>query len=669
MSISENTHPESRRTGRVLTSMSVVVTLLAGTVACSSSKPSSSTRTEATETSSLSATTDGSAPTTAVDATATTGQLAVAGNHDAVMSGFVAAGIVVTPNDTFLDDPTGIVYPQFQADSLAIAAENHIGVTGSWLRTNFALPDDVTPIDTLIFAWMLAGPSPAAEAARGLVGVTVDTDTSTLVLPWAVIAMFINDVIGGTVVIPTDGPSRQVHPQPSDATGHAGGRPVPAGHRSDTAGLGGLCEKAQAGYEKAANAVNQAIDDNAGLFDGLVKWVQGGIRVPGKGDEPFQFNPGKIISELGKKALRTVANGLAAVALVAQAFEQWIVIIQPDDAHLGTTVKAGESGTFIARLLLAGEDWPDYVKACAKFTGVTLPKITPVDSPVHWTPIGDVATLASTETAIVKDDLGYSSTVGFTALPDTVEGTEKRIDPFTVKAVVERTSKDAIEAVSKLILDVVLGALPDVVKSLIVGVVGDVGSKVIDVTDAENTSIQINVEHAIPDDSVPLTEPADGATTVPVTDPPEPFESCVGHVLTSHTVTSKAAGDGQSQVEFSGAAGVALILNPDGTGSYDFDPSTPSTGTIPDVGGGPAAISVKVNGRMTFSWTASGAKITTALTSGNITTDISVTIGGQTTQANSDSIPLYSDTDYVGGEPLTCNSGVVILPRTGQVYT
>ena len=639
--------------GAIAVTVTVALALAAGAVGCSSSQ--SRTTTSASDSSagstSLSDTTSDSTPSSTSRTDAPTLSPDV---RAGVLAGLSSAGIVVHADNDYGVPPRGIVYSQFQADALAAEVEAGGGVTGEWLRTNFALPDDVRPIDVIISTWLLVGTSPASESARGIVDTSsiVDPDTMVsdpagFVFPWAVLAMFTNDVAMSSASLPDAGPSRVVH---GDAP-----RTVPPAPPKPTSGaLASLCTAAQDEYNAASKAVSDAIA-GAPFLGELAEWVGGAVRFPGKNGPSPLGTAVKALSDFAKKALSIVANGIAAASQIADALQAWQVIVIPDNATVQNNVRAGQTGTFNARLLTITQDWPDYVKACAQLAGVELPNITPSGSPVKWAvATGAHATIDNAETVIAEDEYGYSSTVGFTVLADPPDATEEHTELFSVMATVVRSSKEALQSIVKVLIDAVLAPVPQLVRDLIAGVVASAGSQLIIVKDAINTSQVIGVKYKTTSepsttDSTPHSDPLQTTTTT------DPLAGCIDAALVSNATT----------VGLSVApSGMVLQLNSDGTGIFDFTNAQPSSSTSGDGG---TVVFVVFAGALNFTWTRTDQTFHGTLTSSTLTLKATVQTAGLTVDVPIDD-PGFLTFGGVSDEQLVCTGGVVTVSRTGQTF-
>lgn len=620
--------------------------------ACTSSSPTSTPTTSAT---SPSAPTSPATPPVSTDAAGESSPPR-SPTIDAVQAGFAAAGIDIVPDDAIVGNGKGLVFSEFQTRNLAAELDAGGGITGATLRTNLPTPDDVVPIDVIISTWLVAGTSPAAVSARSLVDVDLIIDPQGFTFPFAVISMFLNDIVLDTMtLLPSDaaageGPAREAHASPK-ATASANVAPS----RPNAVQL---CDAASEYFDSTIGAVSSALSSTPFLGE-LADWVGLGVRTPGKNEDTGTTY--KAISAKGRGILATIANALAVVALIDAAATPWNVIVDADPLIIanGAFGQQGLVGSFTATLVTYVEDWPGAFKSCANFANVTLPEITPRGSPVTWELQGSdgLVTVESQEDKL-NDDYPFAADLTYRTMVDPEDATGDAVPaPFTAKATVVRSSKEAIKAVIDFILDTLVASLPGVVKDLISSVVADAGSHVITLTNPENQSPLVQVMRRTPesttttDSSVPN---ADDSTTTT-----DPLNGCIGSQLVSNSVNY--AGN-------IAPAGVLLMLNPDGTGVFDFGSAGQSVSTNPDPAGGVSTTVVDFGGTITFTWTKNGPSLTTTIVANNLTVNAVVTLGSGFV-VNLDDLDVTGFTAGAVPEQIVCADGALTIVRTNQTFS
>ncbi|MCU1393520.1 MAG: hypothetical protein JWM34_1948 [Ilumatobacteraceae bacterium] len=600
-----------------------VLTATTMVAACSSSSNSSSPSGSPASTVASTASTpstDAVATTTATDPTSTVVTKSGVDPVAALQAGGVP---VLAVGATIPSDSGPIAASDFQAAAWARQDVDGGGVTGATLRAEYPTGTGQVPLDALVAAWLVKGQSVAATQARTLVDATTITDPATVTYPWAVLALFVNDIIHSGGTIEGFGPSRSVH-QPTLAA-----RPSRDGANAcDT--LGSL-------YNQTIGQITAWFTVDAS--DGLI------VSVAKAAASLFADVLGDIVSAALAPILAPLKTAIAALGTataIANAVVPWTPSLHsvpadnsfgiPPDTHTGTLVFDEQDP--------AGFDWPGVVKSCAALIPVELPPVNPVGTPVTWSdPDPSIATEVSKDAMLTGTADAPTASLIYRVAdqdPDLANG-PVLTTTLTMTASVDRDRTKAIEPLLQSVISHALSVLPDAVASLLAGVGSDLINGVIDASDPPG---QVSVDVTYQDGAAPTT------TTEPATTTTMPASNCVDETFLSDVTTYAPTNETLP-------AGLTVVLHADGTGLLD------ATGSgLYTFNGGTGTLS----GQIHFSWTAdaSGQNIVGNKPYGGISLTIDVSGISETV-----ALPLSI---FQGTEGISCIGDVLTFTRTGQTY-
>lgn len=614
--------------GRRSRRLSTITALLAGTLllvaSCSDSTPHPTMATSGGP-SSGAPTSPAAAPprSTALPATSparstpstSSGRSAPAGTAalTVVTAALGAAGIDVVPDESPSHGRGTITITASQAAVWAEQLRTSTGLTGRELRERFPTGESAVPIDAMVAAWLTLSSGRPAQAARHLVDPSGIADPQDFRYPWAVLAMFVQDLTSTTPAPLSSAPSRLR---------------APGSAAFDPCGqLSGL-------YDAVIGQIT-AWFSTAGADSTIVSIATEAIGL-------FGSYLGKAISAALAPLLAPIKAAIGALGVataVAGALAPWTaeIVAEPTQAAFGITPAPGQTGRFELRVSTPLPDWPTGVRSCASLAGVELPPIHPAGSTVTWTfSGGQVATEQQHDSALADGPVA-------TAALDFVTGTETPeqaagsllIDPVMVAAEVLRDTS-ALSAVLNKLIGSALNALPDLIVVLLTGPVTDAMSGVLAASGPATVSDPVPVSHHL---APPISTPGPKPTAEE--------EGCIDVDLVSLAGPTTEGG-----MTVFMPAGALLRLNADHTGFIDFSRSSAYVGQ--DVSG-------TVRGIMTFHWTGGPKDFTSSAASGDLTATVKA--GGTT-----NTIDLPVDTMAQEGEHLRCTDGDLTFLRTGWVF-
>lgn len=541
-----------------------------------------------------------------------------------VFSALAAAGIDVVPDGAPRPGRGMLTATVSQAMVWADQWRRAAGLTGSELRARFPTGDAAVPLDALMAAWLTTSVGAAPDAARRLADPAAIEDPQDFRYPWAVVAMFVQDVTRA------DEPASS--PVPSG----------PSGFRATGGGGFDPCGALSGMYESVVDKITSWFS-TAGSDSKI-------IAIVGEAISLFGSFLGKAISTVLAPLLAPIKAAIGAVGLaasIAGALVPWTAQItaSPTDAAFGIEPAPGQQGRFVLQVSTPLPDWPVALKSCASLIGVDLPPIQPTGSAVTWTfSGGGVATEAHRDATLTGggDAAASLDFITGTETPEQAKGSVL-IDPVSVSAQVTRDTT-ALTAVLNKVIGSVLGSLPDLIALLVIDPATEALTSVLQLAGPEAKSGPVYVTHHLPPPDPQKDAPP---KDVPGEQPPSPpaDESCVGQELVSQL--NEAAG---MNTIMPGA--VVLWLDPDHTGYMDFDHSTDFFGDN---------VQGNVRGTMTFGWSGGPSVFHTSGASGNLVATIKAS-GVVST------IDLPVDSMIQNSESMVCTDGDITIQRTGWVF-
>jgi hypothetical protein len=502
------------------------------------------------------------ASTTSRAATASTADVTVAAevsppSADEVVAAFAAADVNVTSIDAPVAASGGVTLTDWQLGNLAGQASSAAaGLTGSQLREAFPVADNGVPIDAIVAAWLITVESASATAARSIMPVDVATitDPATVIYPWAVLVLFVHDLMLSSPEAPAG----------SEPAGLRDG-PFPADPATAGSG-GGVCAALSDFYAGMTTAIVAALEDVPVLGTLAELAVQLFEQVLGTALAPL----------LAPIQLAIGALGVAAV--VAHIVDPWVFFIDKEPPLVidyGVAPNPGNPGSFTARIEGGAIlEWPAAIQACADLAGVQLPDLDPNGATVTWTTaFGPHVTVATQQDTIADNNGQLTATLDYvTAVEsaDTATG-EPASAPIQVTVKVVRPENQQLGAVVEQIVGDALSALPQPVADILASLAGSAIGSIVQFNDPSGKD-SITVRFHTPPPPTTTTPPPPPTTT--------PTPSCIGRLL-----------HGQSSI----LVGTTLEIRPDGTWTLDF------TGFQPQVSQG---VTVTLAGQMNGTWTA-----------------------------------------------------------------
>ena len=287
----------------------------------------------------------------------------------------------------------------WQADQMDVEIHNQAGVLGSDLDAAVPMPKGALPISYLIAGWLVAGSSPAAVAARTLMGKQDWVHAGKVVFPTVALTMFVADTVrhadGGD---PSASPSSQT-PAP--------GSPGPPGLRR--AAGAPLTETPCTTIANFANDVLSAVFGRLSLnVQDVTEWADNTFG-DGHGDSTagtfafFLATAWNVGVSLARQALETgigaitkpivaairlAIGALATITTLVSYLKKWSapVVAQPNPDQFAIGPEPDHTGRFTVQINRNAEidDWPKVLVDCAGAVDVTLPTLTKAGLPVHW---------------------------------------------------------------------------------------------------------------------------------------------------------------------------------------------------------------------------------------------------------------------------------------------
>lgn len=532
-----------------------------------------------------------------------------------LLTPLTSAGISVTSIDDPVPGP-GITFTDWQAANLIRQAEAHNGVTGLRLRTMLPFAEDIVPIDAIVGAWLITSTSAASDSARTMLPAEQIVDTATVVFPWAVLALFIQDLaFGGDAT--AGGPSRVTHSAPMDQP------------KFD------LCGSLLNLYTSTLNAIYDALGGRDSVWGKLAQYAIGALPIP------------KPVFHVPEKGGISVFAALGLLISVAGAINPWTLSVEaiPKTVAYGVEPAPGNDGILRGVIDPNGAtEWPESLKSCAALLGVDLPDIDPVASFIKWDlQFADHAHPRSEPTAVVENidgvfraDVPYLTSVE-SAEQATGTPTEVLIGGI---ATVQRPGGQTLQAVLKKIVDAALDS-SGTVGALVITFLADSLSELQELIDPIPDATFVTVTLHIPPPP-PATDPPPETAA-----PPDPTQGpCIGRDLFSTGAPGLPSG-------------ILLRLGADHSVLFDFN----SSSALRDSSSG-IQVSIQVAGTIKGTWEGTVEEIVSNHTDINI--GATTSIGGSISQLP----PEYFDSFGTTSETMTCTpDGSIVIQRTGQVYS
>ena len=365
----------------------------------------------------------------------------------------VASGIAIVPDE---NAPIGagsagpLVMTDVQARRLMADTSVAAGVLGSDLDTVAPVEAGVPPMSFVVAAWISQGTSPAASAARAIVGDEDWTQAPQDRFPWAVVAMFVNDVLShANDALPS---------APGSSVAIASSAVAPAGLKKHTESVGAGRPAVLAGPCSAVSGFLASVFDK--LFEAIkpppgsgtvvnVLALLGTIAI-GLAKNVVQG----LISVVTAPVLAAFKVGIAALGvatLVVSFFKDQTLTVTLDPVAKNTDVyrfavgaEAPVTGVFVAKGKELTSDWPPALVDCANATGETLPKLIEPGADATWTVSNDFGVIVPGPlTTKVGQDL--TARLEFTTGAESVEQAKGEVtfDPAVATVKVPRQAVDA----------------------------------------------------------------------------------------------------------------------------------------------------------------------------------------------------------------------------------
>jgi nitrate reductase NapAB chaperone NapD len=275
----------------------------------------------------------------------------------------------------------------YQVENMEREIEDGGGFIGGELDDLAGSPGGL-PFSYLIAGWISSAPTPAAEAAAGIMGVQPWDQAPSLVYPTAVLTLFIADAVASA-----DGPETTAM----------------ASARLASLAQGGICST-------LANWVNDALNSLFDLLkvhtddDGFLGWI---ATIWNAAVDLARAVVTGLVELLTAPIVAVIANALAVIGtlnMVASLLKPWSVKVTPSSTDTRFSVGAESD---IAEVFEAEVDtnidfsWPSYIEDCASVAGLDLPDPRSAKgSTVAWVTDGlpDLGAFTGTQTVIGEDN-------------------------------------------------------------------------------------------------------------------------------------------------------------------------------------------------------------------------------------------------------------------------
>ncbi|MCU1393732.1 MAG: hypothetical protein JWM34_2160 [Ilumatobacteraceae bacterium] len=589
----------TRRTVARRAAALLVVTSLAA--ACSSSSPGTSATSGSKATSTTTATAASTAATAASTATAATGSSAPATtgtpgppiDTGAVGKALLASGIGIVPIDALDTKPVGgpFVVTDFQAATWQAQVTNGGGELGTELRTLVNQAPDEVPVDFIVAEWLHEAKTPAAQLAVTMVPIAQLTDPGTFRYPWAVLALFLNDVANSG--------SAAGAGTPSTATAATSG-PARAAHSTSALPNDGVCGLLTSVYDDSVGAVITSLQGSdtylgqlaGSALDTFVGWLSAAV------------NTIPVV-----KAIKISIQMLLLVTSIGEAFQPWDLTMQavPEINTYGTGI--ANSGTVTVALARSvATEWPYTITDCARAFGLPpLPSLDPTTPPTpvemtmtasraDGTPPESSTTTSDTHLMKLLDGTYGASLIYQTGINPSPASDEAATELLTVDATVHQN----MDTIHKILQSLVQDAIQEVTKELtsLLPAGGDLLTKAVNYL--AGGAAQLISDELAPDSAAVATttvtvgyyKPKPPDTTAPAATPDTaaPEDQCATGTPLVIVPTSF--------VNPANESGITLSLSPNGTATLDWDNSAPLVD--------PSGDNIQLRGQQSGTWTNDG---------------------------------------------------------------
>jgi hypothetical protein len=364
-----------------------------------------------------------------------------------------------------VDEPGPLSVTGWQALTMQRQLNSGRGYVGRDLDAFTAEAAGEVPISVVVAAWVSGAQTPAAGAARELMGERDWANRALdIVYPDAVLALFANDLAGDPTAAPTDDSSGAA------AAPYLGGGlttqamllPAPAGICSDMVNLlsSSLDKVVQSLQVQVAEGAASVV---ASIWNTVVSIAATAAKI--------------AIGAFTSALLAPVTRAITLVAVLTEAatlLDPWTIGYQVAPAD---SLDPGTDASVTAHVNAALDfEWPADLKDCAStLTGVTLPDPgSAKDSAVTWNYQDPYITTALGTTDQVVNAAG-DAMLRFATLPqDPSELNGSPVAyPVYVSTHVERAE---VTKLTNLISDLLLGALPGPARAIVDGLLGPVTS-------------------------------------------------------------------------------------------------------------------------------------------------------------------------------------------------
>lgn len=537
-------------------------------------------------------------------------------DSDRTVHALAAAGVVVTGPDL---QPTAGAFSisPWQATIWAGQVTVGGGISGAALRERFPVPAGQVPVDALVATWLTRSITAAAAAARTLVPMSTLTDPDTFLYPWAVLAAFSNDIIGGGL-----------------RTGSIAQQPLGL-HLPGRALAGDLCSSAQELFDSTLTMIGSwfTVSPDDGMIVALAK----------EAVSAFGNVIKKIVGTVLAPVLAPLKAAVGAVAVataVAGAVVPWTatIVAEPDSTAFGIAPAPGDVGAFMLRVSTPLPQWPEAVLSCATLLGVDLPDPSPAGEKITWDFHGNgMATEQSHDDTLAKT--GANATGRFKYLTG-VETAQQatgplRLDSITANASVGRSNQQ-LAAVLTVLVDKALSALPGPIAALLGGTAAQKIAGLLFVSGPTATGPPVQIAHhdAPPHPTIAATTP-----TTPIA------QGCLDRVLT-------ATDDVSLSTMTLHPTKVTLLARSDHTALFKVAADATDTDAT-----------ATVAGSFTFKWNGKPVAMTTYDYHGSITITVSTQGISQTVDVNPQ--------DFVGASAvMTCHTdGSITIAGPKSAWT